>query len=71
MTTLVVILIAAAVVLIVALLVLKRSKRKKTEELQGQFGPEYDRTLETADNKRAAEHSSSTTRARRSRPRTT
>ena len=66
MTTLIVaILIAAAVVLIVALLLLKRSKRKKTEELQGQFGPEYDRTLETAESKRAAEEELAARRERR------
>jgi len=64
-TLVVVILIAAAVVLIVVLLAVKRSYRKKSEELQGQFGPEYDRTLETADSKKAAEEELAARRERR------
>ena len=51
--------------MIVTLLAWGRSKRKKTEELQGQFGPEYDRTLETADSKKAAEQELAARRDRR------
>ena len=66
MTTLIVILIVVAVVLIVALLAVRaRMRKKQTEELQGQFGPEYDRTLETADSKKAAEEELAARRERR------
>ena len=40
-------------------------KRKQTKQLQGQFGPEYDRTLETADSKKAAEAELAARRERR------
>jgi hypothetical protein len=49
------ILIVAAIVVFVALVVWRTLARRRTKQLQGSFGPEYDRTLETADNKRAAE----------------
>jgi hypothetical protein len=48
------ILIVAAIV-VVALVVWRALARRRTKQLQGSFGPEYERTLETADNKRAAE----------------
>jgi hypothetical protein len=46
---------AAAVLLVVAIVVMAMRKRKRTEQLQSQFGPEYDRTLESADSRRKAE----------------
>jgi hypothetical protein len=45
---------AAAVLLIVAIFMAMRSK-KRTNQLQSQFGPEYDRTIESADSRRKAE----------------
>jgi hypothetical protein len=49
------ILIAAAAVLVVAVIAGTITKQRKTKQLQDQFGPEYDRTVETADSKKAAE----------------
>jgi len=49
------IVIVAAVVLVVALVAWRATARKRTKALQGQFGPEYERTLESAESKRAAE----------------
>jgi hypothetical protein len=59
------ILIAAAAVLIVAMVAWGMMKRKQTKQLQGQFGPEYDRTMEAADNKKAAESELAARRERR------
>ncbi|HZR95993.1 MAG TPA: hypothetical protein VFA56_09875 [Gaiellaceae bacterium] len=47
--------IAAAAVVIVALVVWRALAARRTRSLQGRFGPEYDRTLESADDKRRAE----------------
>lgn len=49
------IVIVAAVVVVVALVALSMRARRRTKELQGRFGPEYERTLESAENKRVAE----------------
>jgi hypothetical protein len=49
------ILIAAVAVLLIAAIVMSIRKKQRTKELQSQFGPEYDRTIESADNKRKAE----------------
>jgi hypothetical protein len=49
------ILIAAAVVLVIAAIVMSMRKKKRSNQLQSQFGPEYDRTIESADSKRKAE----------------
>jgi hypothetical protein len=49
------ILIAAAAVFLVAAAALTMTKQRRTKRLQGQFGPEYDRTVETAESKKAAE----------------
>src|SRR5580765_4359958 len=54
MATWVWILIAAAAVVIVAMVAWGMMKRRQTKQLQSQFGPEYDRTVEAADSKRAA-----------------
>jgi hypothetical protein len=49
------ILIAAAAVLVIAVLAWTMVKQRRTKQLQGQFGPEYDRTVESAESKKAAE----------------
>ena len=50
------ILIAAAVALVViAAIVMSMQKKRRTKQLQSQFGPEYDRTIESADSRRKAE----------------
>jgi hypothetical protein len=58
-------LIVAAAVLIVAMVAWGMMKRKETKQLQSQFGPEYDRTVEAADNKKAAESELAERRERR------
>jgi hypothetical protein len=56
MDTWVWIVIAAAVVAVVALLVLwAASRKRRTSHLREGFGPEYDRTVEEAGSRRAAE----------------
>ncbi len=57
--------IAAAAVLVIAVVAWGMLKRKRTKQLQGQFGPEYDRTVESADSKRAAESELAARRDRR------
>jgi hypothetical protein len=59
------ILIAAAAVLIVAMVAWVMTKRKQTKQLQSQFGPEYERTVEAADNRKAAESELAARRERR------
>ena len=49
------ILVAAAVVLVIAAIVMSMRKKQRSEQLQSQFGPEYDRTIESSDSKRKAE----------------
>jgi hypothetical protein len=49
------ILIAAVAVLLIAAIVMLIRKQQRTKELQSQFGPEYDRTIESADSRRKAE----------------
>jgi hypothetical protein len=49
------ILIAAAVVLVIAAIVMSMRRKKRSKQLQSQFGPEYDRTIESADSRRKAE----------------
>jgi hypothetical protein len=49
------IVIAVAALLIVAVAAWQMLKQRQTKELQGQFGPEYERTVESADSKKAAE----------------
>jgi hypothetical protein len=45
---------AAAVLIVVAIVMPMRSKRR-SKQLQSQFGPEYDRTVESTDSRRKAE----------------
>lgn len=47
--------IALAAVVVLAIVVWQALARKRTGQLQEQFGPEYDRTVGTADSKREAE----------------
>jgi len=49
------VLIAVAVVAVLALLVWQALARRRTGRLQGQFGPEYDRTVGASENRREAE----------------
>ena len=49
------IVIAAAVVLLIVAIVMATRSKKRTKQLQSQFGPEYDRTIESADSRRKAE----------------
>lgn len=49
------VLVAVAALLVVALVVWSALKARRTRALQGRFGPEYDRTLERSDTKRAGE----------------
>jgi hypothetical protein len=49
------VLIAVVVAVVVATVAWQAMARKKTGHLQDQFGPEYDRTVGTADSKRDAE----------------
>jgi hypothetical protein len=47
--------IVVAAVVIVAIVVWRAVAARKTRALQGRFGPEYDRALDSADNRRDAE----------------
>jgi cytoskeletal protein RodZ len=49
------VLVAIGVVVVVAVIVWQGAGRRRTGKLQKQFGPEYDRTVETADSRREAE----------------
>ncbi|MEN3341271.1 MAG: hypothetical protein V7644_675 [Actinomycetota bacterium] len=46
---------AIVVVLLVAFVVSRAAARRRSSQLQGRFGPEYDRTVESADNRKKAE----------------
>jgi hypothetical protein len=49
------VLIAVAIVVVIAVAAWQLMVRRRTGELRGQFGPEYDRTLESAESRREAE----------------
>jgi hypothetical protein len=49
------IVIAAAAVIVLLVLVMAAMSRRRRHHLQGRFGPEYDRTLDGASNRRTAE----------------
>lgn len=49
------IVIAAGIVVLVALVIWRGMAKRRTGRLQDQFGPEYDRTLESSESKRKAE----------------
>lgn len=44
------------VLVVVVLLVVAAMRRRRTEDLRSRFGPEYDRAVETSDDRRNAEH---------------
>lgn len=48
-------LIIAIVVVLIVIGLLMTSRRRRTASLRGQFGPEYERVVEDADSRRAAE----------------
>ncbi|MCW2679540.1 MAG: putative secreted protein [Frankiales bacterium] len=60
---LLIVLAALAVLLVLALTVVSR-RRKRTSELKGTFGSEYDRTVETRDKRRDAERELAERKAR-------
>lgn len=49
------IVIAVVVLLVIAAIVLTALRKRRTERLREGFGPEYDRTVDRADNRREAE----------------
>src|SRR3954452_18918181 len=49
------IVIAVVVVVIIAVVVASLVSSRRRRELQGRFGPEYDRTVESADSRRDAD----------------
>jgi hypothetical protein len=49
------VLIAVAAIVVVALVVWRALSARRTRTLQGRFGPEYDRTVDRADDRREAE----------------
>jgi len=49
------VLIAIAVVVVLGVVVWQALTRRRTERLRDRFGPEYDRTIGTAENRREAE----------------
>jgi hypothetical protein len=49
------VIIAVAIVVVVALVIWRALAARRTRTLQGRFGPEYDRTVDGAESKRAAE----------------
>jgi hypothetical protein len=55
MSTWVWVVIAVAIVIALAVLVAEIVRRRRTGKLRGRFGPEYNRTVETADSRRQAE----------------
>ena len=62
------VLIAIAVVVVVALIVWRAlARRRRRGRLKEQFGPEYDRTLESADSRRKAEADLAAREERRSK----
>jgi hypothetical protein len=59
------ILIAAGVIVVIALLAWAASRSRRTAGLRDQFGPEYERTVETAESRRQAEAELAARRERR------
>src|SRR5262249_11930406 len=55
MATWIWIVIIAAAVLVIAVIAWSAASRRRTSQLRGRFGPEYDRTVESADGRRSAE----------------
>jgi len=61
------IVLAVAALVLVVVIVWALVSRRRTRELREQFGPEYERTLERSDGRRAAESELEERRARRER----
>src|SRR5919199_899159 len=59
------VIVALAVLLLVAVAVIVLQRQRRSRQLRGQFGPEYDRTLERADGRRTAERELAERRERR------
>ncbi|MGZ4137534.1 MAG: hypothetical protein ACXVPX_08190, partial [Actinomycetota bacterium] len=59
------VIIAIVVIVAVALAVWAAMRNRRTESLRQQFGPEYDRTVDRADNSRDAESELEQRRRRR------
>jgi len=55
MATWIWVIIAIAAVLVIAALVWQATSKRRTAQLRGQFGPEYDRTVDDRDSRREAE----------------
>lgn len=65
MPTWVWILIGAAAVLVVAVIAWQSMKQRRTKQLKSQFGPEYERTVQSAESKNEAEADLAARRERR------
>jgi len=61
------VLIAIAVVVVLGVVVWQALTRRRTERLRDRFGPEYDRTIGTAENRREAESDLAAREERRDR----
>ena len=59
------IVIAIGIVVVVAAVVMSMTSKRRTKQLQSQFGPEYDRTVDSADSRRKAESELAERRDRR------
>jgi FtsZ-interacting cell division protein ZipA len=54
-STLIIVIVIAVVAVLAVVVGLQLARRKRTERLRGQYGPEYDRVLDRADDQREAE----------------
>ena len=54
-STLVIVIVIAVVAVVAIVIGFQMARRKRTERLRGQYGPEYDRAIEHADDQREAE----------------
>jgi hypothetical protein len=59
------VIVAIVVIVVIALAVWAAMRKRRTESLRQQFGPEYDRTVDSADNSRDAESELEQRRRRR------
>jgi hypothetical protein len=55
----------AVAIILIAVIAWMAMSRRRTTALRGQFGPEYDRTVEASDDRRAAENELADRRSRR------
>ena len=54
-STLIIVIVIAVVAVVAVVVGLQLARKKRTERLRGQYGPEYDRALDRADDQREAE----------------